>query len=61
LHLTCQPECDPLAEDDFHESFAVCLIALAALGVGMRILAYIGLIKISTPKKAVIIRDEVTA
>jgi len=58
LKLSCQPNCDPLRDADFNESFEVCLIVLAAIGIGMRIFAYIGLIKISTPKKAVIIRDD---
>lgn len=55
LHtLTCHPNprCDALKIANFNESLAVCVICLGAIGIGMRVLSYIGLVKISTPKAA---------
>lgn len=52
--LTCHPNprCDALKIADFDESLAVCVICLGAIGIGMRLLSYIGLVKISSPKPA---------
>jgi ABC-type multidrug transport system ATPase subunit len=58
LTLTCSPQCDPLAILDFHQSMTVCLIVLAAIGIAMRIMAYIGLVLISTPQKAKLIKPK---
>jgi len=50
--LDCAPTCDPLEQFDFDEGIAVSIICLIAIGIFFRIVAYIGLVKISTPKKA---------
>jgi len=59
LNLDCTPTpttpCDALAMHDFDESLEWCFGALAISGVVLRVLAYLGLSKISTPKKAKLI------
>lgn len=54
LQLNCAipAQCDALAQHDFDEPIEWCFGALAISGFVLRLFAYIGLIKISTPKKA---------
>lgn len=49
----CSPnvECFPLDEQNFAESMWTCIAILFGLGVGIRILAYCGLVYLSNPKR----------
>jgi len=54
LQLTCMDAaipCNPIAMAGFKESMQTCLVIVGLLGVGLRIIAYIGLEYVSTPKK----------
>jgi len=52
LTLNCSPSCKPLQTLGFDESLAACIGGLVGIGVLFRILAFFGLIKISTPRTA---------
>lgn len=52
LELNCSPNCDGLQTLGFSESLAAAIGGLVGIGVLFRILAFIGLILISTPRTA---------
>jgi ABC-type multidrug transport system ATPase subunit/ABC-type multidrug transport system permease subunit len=52
LTCTSDPKCRPLETKEFDESLEMNLIILAVIGVAMRVISYLGLVLISTPKKA---------
>lgn len=52
MTLNCSPNCQPLITLGFDESLAACIGGLVGIGVLFRILAFFGLIRISTPRTA---------
>jgi len=55
--LNCSPACDPFETLNFSEPFAACIGGLVGIGVLFRILAFLGLIRISTPRTAKLNRE----
>ena len=46
--------CDPLKDADFSEGLWTNIIILIGLGIGLRLLAYVGLKLLATPKRIII-------
>jgi len=57
LTLNCSPSCDPFQTLNFSEPFVACIGGLIGIGVLFRILAFLGLIRISTPRTAKLNKD----